>query len=649
MKQNYKHIHTSKEKKLYAGLDKVTNSILGKVKNLFINKSKLRKDAKKIYDQSLAYQDLNNSEINQLVFKYQSMFKLNRVDKKEFINAFAIVVEICYRETDKRAYEVQIMGAIALVEKYAIEMATGEGKTLTASLAAIILGWRGKPVHVLTSNDYLAQRDAQDLKQLYNRANLTVSAVIGTTKPPERKEFYKSDLVYSTGKEILADYLKDRMLESENYCINTFLINKINNKAVPQEYLLRGLDTVIVDEADSVLADDAVTPLIISSTHENKILQKSVVDANRISQYFNIDEHYTLSEKFHDITITQKGLDVIESNMYSLSSIWRSEERSEFLVKQALMAKELFLLNKHYIIKDEKIVIVDEKTGRIMNERTWGNGLHQAIEVKEGVPITDPTTTFAKMSFQRFFRLYNHLCGMSGTLQNLKEEFWQIYKILTLSIPKRVPSKMSILKDKIYLTKEIKEQELVKYIKEIHHKHLPILVGITTIKDSESLANKLKSLNIECTLLNALNDSIEAQIVAQAGIYNTITIATNMAGRGTDIQITQEIDDLGGLQVITTQRDKSRRIDMQFFGRCARQGQNGVAVSFLSLEDSILDNYTPQWLSSFLNKNFNNKMIKDISILLYIYHQKTIEKSISKLRNKTLLKEFSIDDSMSYA
>lgn len=535
-----------------------------------------------------------------------------------------------------------------MVKKYIIEMSTGEGKTLTASLAAVILGWMGKPVHILTSNDYLAARDAELLSSFYYRANLTVGAVIGETAPEKRKEIYTYDIVYSTAKDILADFLKDRMKEEQNYSIINFLVNKISNNVVPTDYFLRGLDTVIVDEADSVLADDAVTPLIISTKAENRILKESVQDAYKISKYLEKDIDYTVNEEFHDITLKEQAEAIIENHIYSLTNIWRSKERREFLIKQALMAKELYIVNKHYIIKDGKVMIVDEKTGRIMSERTWGNGLHQAIEVKEGVEITDPTTTFAKMSFQRFFRLYKHLCGMSGTLENLQNEFWQIYNIQILKIPTRVPSKMNILKDKIFLDKNAKEEALIAYIESLNKKSIPVLVGITTIEDCEILANKLKCLNLECTLLNALYDDVEAEIIANAGEINNITIATNMAGRGTDIHISEHVNKLGGLHVITTQRDKSRRIDMQFFGRCARQGQNGTAVAFLALEDSVLNNYTPEWLKKFIYKKFDSTYTKKFSILIYKYYQKKIEKDISITRDKTLRREFSMDDSMSY-
>jgi len=648
MKKYYKHIIIPNEKKLYSGFDAMTNSFIGIIKSKFINKRKLRVEAKKVHELSLEYSKLSDVDIDSKQYYYQKKLKLNNISNNEFLEAFAVVVELGFRTNKKRAYIVQIMGALSLVRNMIIEMSTGEGKTLTASLAGVIFGWKGKHVHILTSNDYLASRDTLSLTKFYNRANLSVGSITSETEPEDRKSIYEKSIVYSTAQQVLADFLKDRMKEEQKYDLNHFLINYLGKNTTLKDYVLRGLDTVIVDEADSVLADDAITPLIISATAENRILQESVVNAYNVSQRMIKDIHYIVYEKFHDITLTQEGEEFVEKNVYSLTQIWRSKERREFLIRQAISAKELFKLNEHYIIQEKKIVIVDEKTGRIMSDRTWSNGLHQAMEVKESLEITNPTTTFAKMSFQRFFRLYKQICGMSGTLTHLQNEFWQIYGVLTLKIPPRVPSKMQLLKDRIYYDNKAKQEDLVKYISEVHKKNLPILIGLTTIKDSLELESNLKELNLKCTLLNAISAKEEATIIESAGEFGKITIATNMAGRGTDIHISDNVNMLGGLQVITTQRDKSRRVDMQFFGRCARQGQNGKALSFLSLDDHIMQNYLSKYILYFLLKYFKFRLVQKLSVQIYIIYQNKIEKKISKMRNKTLLNEFSINDSMSY-
>jgi preprotein translocase subunit SecA len=647
MKEYYNQIKVPEETKLYGGVDAFNNYLQGKIKSLFLSNSKLKKEAKYVRKKSIELSNISDEEIDKLAYEYQSKFKLNKISDNELLNAMAVVVELGHRVTQKRAYEVQIMGALSMIRGYVIQMSTGEGKTMTASLASVVIGWKGKPLHVLTSNDYLAQRDAELLEPFYNRAKLSVGFIIGGMDRSIKKDIYAKDIVYSTSKEVLADFLRDRMLEESQYGINKFLIDKVANKDYPDEYVLRGLHSVIVDEADSVLADEAVTPLIISSKAENRILKDAITDAHRIASKLDEDD-YIVYEKLNEVVLKDRAIEIIDSNINSLTTMWQSKDRREFLVKQAITAKELFHLNNHYIIKDGAIVIVDEKSGRSMDERTWSNGLHQAIEAKEGLEITDPTVIYSKMSFQRFFRLYHHLCGMSGTLKGLKNEFWQIYGLQIMPIPTRVPSQMNILSDKIFKDKVDKEEALIDYIKKLHDKKLPILVGVTTIKDSQSLAKKLNDLNIECTLLNALYDDIEAQIVAQAGDWNKVTIATNMAGRGTDIHIIDEINNTGGLQVITIQRDRSRRIDLQFFGRCARQGQNGTAVAFLALDDTIPQNYFTGWLKEFIDKNFDKIYVQKLAVWLYIYYQYRIEKNISKMRNDTLLKEISIDDSMSF-
>jgi preprotein translocase subunit SecA len=648
MKEAYNQIKVPEERRLFTGVDAFANSIKGKIKSLFLSNKTLRKEASIVHKKSIEFSKLDEDKLLEKMSIYKQKFKLNKVNNNELLEAMAIVVELGFRVTQKRAYEVQIMGALSMIRGFIIQMSTGEGKTITASLASIILGWSGKPLHVLTSNDYLAQRDAQLLEPFYNKVGLSVGFVIGGMEREEKKEIYKKDIIYSTSKEILADFLRDRMLEDSGYNINSYLIDKLKRKPVSDEYVLRGLHSVIVDEADNVLADEAVTPLIISSKAENRILKEAVSEAFFISQKLQKDEDYKVYEKFNEVVLFDTAIDIIEKNIESLNTIWQSKDRREFLVKQAIMAKELYELNKHYIIKDGEVVIVDEKSGRIMSERTWSNGLHQAIEVKEGLEITDPTTIYSKMSFQRFFRLYNHLCGMSGTLKGLYNEFWQIYGLQIIKIPTRVPSKMNILKDKIFFDKLYKEKALIEYIKNLHERKLPILVGVTTIKDSQSLAFELERVGIRCTLLNALYDDVEAEIIKDAGDWNKITIATNMAGRGTDIHIPDDINKAGGLQVITIQRDRSRRVDLQFFGRCARQGQNGTAVAFLALDDLIMSSYLSDGIKQLLRDNFDNKFVQKLSNWIYIYLQYKIEKNISNLRNETLKKDISIDDAMSF-
>jgi len=649
MKEYYKNIFVPKEKKLYTGFDFYVNKLYGTFKSLFISKKKLEEKAISIHNLSLEYSTLSEEELLSKVLFYKDKLKLKKVDDKTIEIAFATVIELCFRVTKKRAYVVQIMGAISIFNGYIIEMSTGEGKTLTASIAAVVLAWRGRKIHIFTSNDYLSSRDAELFEPFYSKAFVSVACITQNVSKEERKKLYNNDIVYSTAKEILADFLKDRMQEEEKYNLNTFLINKILHKSnYRKEYLLRGLDVVIVDEADSVLADDAVTPLIISAVSENELLKGAVKEAYNVSLNLKKGIDYIVEEKYNEVTLTKSGVINVEVNTINLSEIWYSKERREFLIKQAILARELFKENRQYIIKDGKVIIIDEKTGRVMEGRTWSNGLQQAIEIKEGLEMTDPTTTFSKMSFQRFFRMYKHISGMSGTLMSLKNEFWQIYEKNIIKIPTRVPSKLKLLPAQIYLNNQEKNENLISYIKEINKKELPILIGVTSIKESEELHKMLTDISIDSTVLSALHESEEAKIISKAGEKGRVTIATNMAGRGTDIHISDEVSKNGGLHVILTQKDKSKRVDLQFFGRSARGGQKGTAVYFLSLEDNIMKNYIDPKLLDFIKSNFENRMVRTFSLILYKIKQNKIEKDISLVRNKILKNEFILDDSMSY-
>lgn len=649
MKEYYKQIIKPDEKRLYKGLDSFTNKTIGRVKTLLNRPSKLRVQAKKIFDLSFEYEYLDEERFAEKVSEYKNKFRLQKIKSdEEFHEAFALAVEAAFRILNKRAYIVQIMGALALVKGYAIEMSTGEGKTLTATIAAIALAWRGKPVHIITSNDYLAKRDAENMREVYRYCSISVGHVIGTMRTQERRENYSHDITYTTSKEVLADFLRDRMLESQEYNINNLLINKITNKSIPTEYVLRGLAIAIIDEADSVLSDEATTPLIISAQGENKILKESTALAYEIASSFVKERDYTVHERYHEIVLTKEGSQLVKDKTATLAPIWHQKDRREFLIKQALLAKEVYHLHKHYVIVEGKILIVDEKTGRVMHGRSWGNGLHQAIEAKERVEITDPTTTFSKMSFQRFFRFYKHLCGMSGTLHSLSHEFWDIYNLSIIKIPTRLQSKMNILPERIFLNHQEKIDELIEYIKLLTKKRVPVLVGTQSIKESEELSMRLMEENIQCATLNALHDELEAEIIKEAGLQNRVTIATNMAGRGTDISISPEVDAIGGLHVIITQKDTSKRIDFQFYGRAARQGQNGEAVAFLSLEDEMLNNYLPKKLKLFFESNIQKAYVKKIIARFYRHYQNRIQRETSIVRQKRLFQEFDVDDSMSF-
>lgn len=647
MIQNYDFLNSLEEKRLDNNFTKIVSFSIRKIKQLVFSRTKISKKSNLIYEKSFEYDKLELEEILKNILQLKTILRYKKISDNDFFLLVSFLVAYTNKTIGKRPYAVQIEAALHIYYGKVVQMATGEGKTLVAMLASILLSFKGKKVHIVTSNDYLAQRDAIHSSELLNPLNLSVGCVLSSLNDKEKFVEYDKHIVYSTSKQILGDFLRDRIQNKDINSFNSYLIDSLQTKNYQKRFLIDKLDAIIIDEADSILADDAVTPLIISKKVPNEILKESVLFAKKIIENLEEDIHYRVHERFLDVVFTQKGYEYINQIVFE-NKLLSSNARKEYLLKQALVAQKLYILNKHYIIKDEKIVIVDSRSGRIMSDRTWSNGLHQAIEAKENLPITYPTVAIIKMSFQRFFRLYNHLCGMSGTLQKLDLEFHHIYNVSIVKIPHRVPSKMKILKDKIFLNNEAKIAAMIEYIKDKNKDGIPLLVGFTNIDETDMLSNHLKKEGIEHTLLNALYEEEESAIIGQAGKKDCVTISTNMAGRGTDIHIDNEVNQLGGLHVITSQRDRSRRIDLQYFGRCARQGQNGVAISFLSLEDPIMNAHLPLFLRKIFIKYFNLSITKFFIKYCYIYFQYKIEKDISKYRNQLLNDDFIKEDSMSF-
>ena len=639
-----------KEKKSYTGLDEILHTLIGRFYKALISPKRLYLQAEKIHSLSLEYANLSTDQISSMLLNSKSLFRLNRVHSENELNqAVALVADIACRTLGMRPHIVQLMGVLAQSKNFAIEMLPGEGKTITAAISGVLAAWTGFPCHIVTSNDYLAQRDAKIMQPLYSGCGVSVSAVASEMLPEERRAAYKSMVVYATSKELLADFLRDQM-KRENFSINQFLLDKLSHKFSVEEPVMRGLHTAIVDEADSVLADEATTPLIISVPTKNELLKEASLIAGNLTKLLQKDKHFIVYEKFREVVLSKEGEEWLETHKTSFPEAWEIKSRREFLIRQALIAREFYHNHKQYIIDEEgKIVIVDEATGRLMPMRSWGAGLHQAIEAKEGLTLTDPTETHTRMSFQRFFRLYSRLSGMSGTMQNLHSELWHIYKLSTIRIPKRVPNTYDLLPAKILPTTAAKWQAVCKNIQEIHPTGRPILVGTKSIDESEHLATLLQSMGIDCTLLNALHHDKEAEIIALAGKQGNITIATNMAGRGTDILISDEVVSLGGLHVISTQRHESSRVDLQLYGRTARQGQPGTVIPILSLEDFILKQHCPKVLYSILQKTVETPAGRLLALFTYTLIQKRTEKSSSSIRRKILEKDFSLNDMLSFA
>ncbi|MCJ7593492.1 MAG: preprotein translocase subunit SecA [Desulfobacterales bacterium] len=505
--------------------------------------------------------------------------------------AFALVREVAGRAIDMRHFDVQLMGGLALLKGMVAEMETGEGKTLVATLPACTAALAGVPVHIITVNDYLARRDADWMRPVYEGLGLRVGAIVHGMDPAAKRDAYRCDVTYCTNKEVAFDYLRDRIvLWDRPTPIRLQLESLYGEKSRVGQLLLRGLHFGIVDEADSVLVDEARTPLIISSEAEGAYGSGVYAHAIGLAKALTHGD-YKLSTSDRRVELTHHGKARIRDFGWDEVGFQASEEQRQDLVRQALVALHLFDRDKHYLIKDGKIQIIDEYTGRLMADRSWESGLHQLIEVKEGCDVTMQKETRARISYQRFFRRYLSLAGMTGTAREVAGELWSIYRLPVVTIPTNRPVKRQYLPDRVYRTAEEKWKLVVKRVSEMHEKGRPVLVGTRSVEASEHLSGLLAGADLPHRILNARQDKEEADIIALAGQPGRITVATNMAGRGTDIRLGPGVAEAGGLHVVASERHEARRIDRQLFGRCARQGDPGSGEAILCLEDEIITVY----------------------------------------------------------
>ena len=529
------------------------------------------------------YEKMSDDELKIKFNELKAQVVEEKVTLDQILNdVFAIVREASKRVLKMRHFDVQLIGGMVLNEGRIAEMKTGEGKTLVATLPVILNAMSGKGVHVVTVNDYLAKRDATQMGELYNFLGLSVDVILSGGYDDEvRQAAYNADITYGTNSEFGFDYLRDNM------------------KFEAGQKVQRGHNFVIVDEVDSILIDEARTPLIISGP-TNRTLD-GYIRADQVAKQLtrgtpadpNVPGSkptgdFIVDEKNRTIMITEAGISKAEKlfgveNLYNLENAVLSHH-----LDQALKAHNLFEKDVHYVVKDGEVVIVDEFTGRLSEGRRFSEGLHQALEAKEGVKIQEESQTLADTTYQNYFRMYKKLAGMTGTAQTEATEFSQIYNLEVISIPTNVPVKRIDQNDLIYKTQNEKFKAVIDEIKKAHEKGKPVLVGTASIERSEVLHEMLKKAGIPHSVLNAKNHEKEAEIIAQAGVKGAVTIATNMAGRGVDIRIDDEVRNLGGLYIIGTERHESRRIDNQLRGRAGRQGDPGMSRFYLSLEDNLL-------------------------------------------------------------
>ncbi|MBR5488001.1 MAG: preprotein translocase subunit SecA [Phascolarctobacterium sp.] len=502
-----------------------------------------------------------------------SEFKV-RLQKGETLDdllpeAFAVVREASRRVTGMRHFDVQMIGGIVLHRGKIAEMRTGEGKTLVATLPVYLNALTGKGVHVVTVNDYLAKRDSEDMGRIYKALGLSVGLIVHDMNPHERRAAYMADVTYGTNNEFGFDYLRDNMVVNVDQMVQ------------------RELNFCIVDEVDSILIDEARTPLIISGPGEKSTDLYRILA--QVVSTMSEGEDYTVDEKTKQVAPTEVGIAKAEQ-MLGIKNLYDTEHGIDFShqIMCALKAKALMHRDRDYVVKDGQVIIVDEFTGRLMFGRRFSEGLHQAIEAKEGVKVERESQTLATITFQNYFRMYNKLAGMTGTAKTEEQEFQKIYNLSVVVVPTNKPMIRTDAPDVIYKTKLAKYKAAVNEIEACHKSGRPVLVGTTSIAQSEELSAMLKRRGIAHNVLNAKYHEQEAEIISHAGQYGAVTIATNMAGRGTDIVLGEGVPELGGLHIIGTERHESRRIDNQLRGRCARQGDPGSSKFFLSLEDDLM-------------------------------------------------------------
>ncbi|MEQ5222814.1 preprotein translocase subunit SecA [Providencia alcalifaciens] len=590
---------------------------------------RLRKEVEKINQLEPEFEKLSDDELKAKTAEFRERLKQGESIENMIPEAFATVREASKRVFGMRHFDVQLIGGMVLNERCIAEMRTGEGKTLTATLPAYINALSGKGVHVVTVNDYLAKRDAENNRPLFEFLGLTVGINLPGMAPPAKRQAYAEDITYGTNNEFGFDYLRDNMAFS------------------PEDRVQRKLHYALVDEVDSILIDEARTPLIISGPAEDssdlyikvdKLIPKLVRQEKEDSDTFQGEGHFSVDEKSRQVTITERGLVLVEEllakaglmdegeSLYSPSNIMLMHH-----VMAGLRAHALFTRDVDYIVKDNQVIIVDEHTGRTMEGRRWSDGLHQAVEAKEGVEIHNENQTLASITFQNYFRLYEKLAGMTGTADTEAFEFSSIYKLDTIVIPTNRPMVRKDMPDLVYMTEADKFEAIIEDIRDKTSKGQPVLVGTISIEKSELISHALTKAKIAHNVLNAKFHAMEADIIANAGQKSAVTIATNMAGRGTDIMLggswqsevaalenpTQEqIDEIkanwkirhdevlaaGGLHIIGTERHESRRIDNQLRGRAGRQGDAGSSRFYLSMEDALMRIFASDRVTGMMKK-----------------------------------------------
>lgn len=562
---------------------------------------KLRAEAEAVDAISPEIRGFSEAALDHEIARVREYFLRGRQDTPVLRRSLAVVREVARRQTGEEAFIVQMMAALALFHGNIVEMLTGEGKTLTGSLVAPLLAWKHRHVHVFTVNDYLATRDAESRSKVYNRCLVSVGAIVGEMESPERTRIYSRGIVYGTPKQITADWLRDQIRLGR---ISTAWQGRQVMAGLGPEQagivapMVPGLRAAVVDEADAVLIDEGVVPLIIARSRREDDMARAYAYAGELANKLDEGPDYEMDLVQRRADLKRRGIHRLQAMFEVIASnpdgaIFKAKRRGEELVRQALVAKHCYLHGQQYQIVEGKIVIVDEYTGRFLQDRQWEHGLHQAVEAKEKLEVTADRETLARMSFQRFYRSYPFLCGMTGTAADATKEMERVYMRPVVVIPTNRPIARVQMPMRIFRSARDKWHAIVQAIEAMYRKGRPILVGTRSIAASEMLSRMLGERELGHQVLNAKNDKEEASIIERAGEVGSITVATNMAGRGTDIRLTEAAKKNGGLHVILTEMHGAKRIDRQFIGRAGRQGDPGSAQMFVALDDELVTKYAP--------------------------------------------------------
>jgi len=598
------------------------------------------------------YADLPESELISQAVHLRYQLHRNGFERNLVAQTFALVREISRQKLGMAHFDTQLLGGWAILQGMVAEMETGEGKTLMATLPACTAALAGIPVQVITVNEYLAERDAQWMAPIYEAMGLTVGTIVADMDADARRAAYACDVTYCTNKQVAFDYLRDRLL-LRKYAgpLTLKLANASTPGQLSERLLLRGLCFAIVDEADSVLVDEAVTPLIISRPGDTGHKHEVFARALELAAELDAGSDYLVDLRERRVDLSERGSDRLRQLCEDASGLWRNTRYREDLVLQALKALNLFQRDQHYLVRDGKVDIVDEFTGRVMPDRSWEHGLHQMIEVKEDCEITGEQETLGRISYQRFFRRYLKLGGMTGTASELGTELKSVYRLRVMRIKPNKRVRRRGLMSTLLRTEDQKWVRIVERIRQMHQGGRPVLVGTRSVAASEHLGKLLDDAGIANRVLNARQDADEADIIAAAGLRGQVTVATNMAGRGTDIRLEDDVVELGGLHVIATERHESARIDRQLFGRCGRQGDPGSYEMITSLEDELITRYGSELGRRLVDLTWRIApwLAKPFALWLTHAAQQAAEKKNSQARTRVLRSEDYLENVLAFS